>query len=69
MKITLENWKEVEHDLKESGIQNVTYDENGYIQTVTTKRGMAYEFSPDIIKELVASGAMEVKLGRRIHNP
>ncbi len=69
MKITLENWKEVEQDLKASGIQNATYDRNDFIQTVTTKRGIVYEFSPDIIKQLIASGAMEVKLGRRIHDP
>ena len=68
MKITLENWKEVERDLRESGIQDATYDERGFIQTVMTKRGIRYEFSPNVIKQLVKSGAMEVKLGRRPAN-
>ncbi len=69
MKITLENWKEIEQDLRASGIQNAVHDENGYIKTITSKRGIIYEFSPDIIRQLIASGEMEVKLGQRIQDP
>ena len=68
MKITVENWKDAERDLKESGIQEVVYDEKGFVQTIISKSGMRYELSPDIMKQLVKSGAVEVKLGRRVAN-
>ncbi len=66
MKVTTENWKDVWRDMKESGVVNATHDENGALQTVTTKKGSQYEFSPEVIKQLIESGAMEVKLGRKV---
>ena len=68
MRITLESWKDAERDLREFGIRDAVYDENGFVQTITSNSGMNYELSPDIIKQLVASGTMEVKLGRRVTN-
>jgi hypothetical protein len=66
MKVTTGNWKEVWRDMKESGILDTTYNENGGLQSATTNKGKRYEFSPDVIKQLIESWAMEVKLGRRV---
>ena len=66
MKVTADNWKEVWSDMRESGVLNTTHAEDGSLQTVTTKKGNLYEFSPEVIKQLIESGAMEVKLGRRV---
>jgi hypothetical protein len=68
MKVTLENWKEVERDLKASGIQDAIHDSDGYLRTIISKSGIRYELSPDVIKQLVDSGVVNVKLGRRIPN-
>ena len=64
MRVTTENWKQVERDLKESGVKAVDYDEQGFVQTVTSGRGVSYELSPDIVKQLVESGVVAVELGR-----
>ena len=66
MKVTAENWKEVWRDTKGSGVLNATHADDGTLQTVTTKKGNLYEFSPDVIKQLIESGAMEVTLGRKV---
>ena len=66
MKVTTDNWKEVWRDMKESGVLNANHAEDGTLQTVTTKKGNLYEFSPEVIKQLIESGAMEVKLGRKV---
>ena len=66
MKITAENWKDAEGDLKESGIQDVIYDKHGYVQTIISKSGMRYKLSHDVIKQFVESGVL--KLGRRSPN-
>jgi hypothetical protein len=68
MKITRENWKDAERDLRESGIQDAIYDESGFVQTITTTRGLKYEFSPDIIRQLMESGEMQIRLGRSVEN-
>lgn len=66
IKVTNENWKDVEHDIMESGIANATSYENGGLHTITTKKGIRYEFSPEVIKQLIESRAMEVRVGRKV---
>lgn len=66
MRVTADNWKEVWRDMKESGVLNASHAKDGTLQTVTTKNGNRYEFSPRVIKQLIASGAMQVKLGRKV---
>ena len=66
MKVTLENWKDAERDLKQTGIQDVVYDQNSNLQIITSKSGMRYELSSDIITQLVKSGLLAIKLGLRV---
>ena len=66
MRVTTDNWKEVWRDMKESGVLDATHAADGTLRTVTTKNGNQYEFSPQVIKQLMATGAMEVKLGRKV---
>lgn len=66
MKVTAENWKEACKDMKKTGVLDATYGENGGLQTVTTNKGNRYEFSQEVIKRLIESGAMELRLGKKI---
>ena len=66
MRITVENWKDVEREIKQSGIQDATYDEKGFLMAILTKRGVSYEVSPDVLLQLVESGLLEVNIGRRV---
>jgi hypothetical protein len=68
MKIILENWKDAERDLKQAGIQDVVYDKDGVLQTIISKGGKRYEFSPATIKQLMESGLIEMKLGLRVRH-
>ena len=65
MRITVENWKDAEHDIKQSGIQDAIYDDKGILQTVITKKGVTYELSLDILKKLDDSRLVELKIGRK----
>ena len=65
MEVTVDNWKSVERDLKEFGVQDVVYDEEGIPKTIVSTSGTSYELSHDTIKNLIKSGLVEVKLGRR----
>ncbi len=66
MRITLENWKDIKREIKQSGIQDATYDDTGYLQSVITKLSVTYEVSDDILMKLFESGLLEVKIGRRV---
>ena len=66
MRITVENWKDAQHDIKQSGIQDAIYDDKGILQTVITKKGVTYELSLDVLTKLHDSGLLEVKIGRKI---
>lgn len=65
MNVTAGNWKKVERHLKKAGIQNAIYDYSGFLQTIICKSGVKYEFSPETLKELLSSGAVEVRLGKQ----
>jgi hypothetical protein len=65
MRVTVENWKDAERHIKQSGIRDTVYDDNGFLQTLITQDGIIYEFSTDVLTGLVASGLIEVKLGRK----
>ena len=65
MRVTVENWKDAERHIKQSGIRDVVYNDYGALQTLTTQDGIMYEFSTDVLTGLVASGLIEVKLGRK----
>ncbi len=66
MRVTAENWKEIEEHLRRVGIADAFYDADDWIETVTTKDGQQYEFTHEIIKELIAKGLMIVKRGVRV---
>ncbi len=65
MKVTTDNWKEMWRDMKEAGLLETIHDDNGRLQTVITKKGTRYEFSPEVIKVLIESGEIHVRLGRK----
>jgi hypothetical protein len=69
LRVTLENWIDAERNMKQSGIQDAIYDDKGFLQTVITRNGVTYEFSPDVLTKLVDSGLVEVKIGRRVRRP
>ena len=66
MEITIENWKDAERDLKEAGVEDAVYDENGFVQTIISKSGMRYELSAAIVRQLLESGLVEIKPGLRV---
>ena len=65
MTITPENWKEIEREIKESGIEETIYDEKGYLKTIVAKNGKRYDLPIDTICQLVDSGAVKFQPGRR----
>jgi hypothetical protein len=66
MKVTTENWKNVIRDMNESGVLNLLHYKNGGLKTVITKNGIRYEFSQKVIRQLIESSAMAVKIGRKV---
>ena len=65
MNITVENWKNIEREIKESGVQETIYDERGYLKTIISKNGTRYDLPVEVIAQLVDSGAVKFALGRR----
>ncbi|MGA9118530.1 MAG: hypothetical protein WB699_04125 [Bacteroidota bacterium] len=68
MNITVENWKDIEREIKESGVQETIYDERGYLKTIISKNGTRYDLPVEVIAQLVDSGAVKFTLGRRTLN-
>ena len=65
MTITPENWKDMEREIKASGIEETIYDEKGYLKTIVAKNGKRYDLPIDTICRLVDSGAVKFQPGRR----
>lgn len=66
MKVSIDIWKDVERDLKESGIVDADYDPDGFVRTITSKSGITYELNPEILTALVESGRVEAAIGKRL---
>jgi hypothetical protein len=66
MKVSVENWKDVERKIREVGIEESKYDSNDVLQTTVLKNGERYEFIMELFKELQSKGLITFKLGRRI---
>jgi hypothetical protein len=66
MKVSVENWKDVERKIREAGIEEAIYDSNGVTQTIVLKNGERYDFTMELFKQLQSKGLIAVKLGRRI---
>jgi hypothetical protein len=66
MKVSVENWKDVERKIREAGIEEAIYDSNGVTQTIVLKNGERYDFTMELFKQLQSEGLIAVKLGRRI---
>ncbi len=66
MKVSVENWKDVERKIREVGIEEAIYDSNNVLQTTVLKNGERYEFTMELFKELQSKGLITVKLGRRV---
>jgi len=67
VKITVDNWKEVERAVREGGLQETVYDSDGLLTTVILKGGEQYELTLDVVQQLTELGLIDVKLGRRIN--
>ena len=67
MKITVDNWKEVERAVREGGLQETVYDSDGLLTTIILKGGEQYELTLDVVQQLMELGLIDVKLGRRIN--
>ena len=65
MKVSVENWKDVERKIREAGIEEAIYDTNGVAQTIVLKNGERYEFTMELFKQLESKGLITVKLGKR----
>ena len=66
MKITSDNWKDAERAIREIGVQDTIYDPEGVIQTIILKTGKRYELTMDVIQQLMKSGLIDFKVGRRV---
>jgi hypothetical protein len=66
VKITVDNWKDVEQAIRELGVQDSIYDSDGIIQTIILKSGDRYKLTKDIFQQLLKSSLIDVKLGRRV---
>jgi hypothetical protein len=68
MKVSVENWKDVERKIREAGIKEAIYDSSEVLQTVVLKNGERYEFTMELFKQLQSQGLITLKLGRRIES-
>ena len=59
MNITQENWRSIEQEIKDAGIQETIYDEKGFLKTIVSKRGTRYDMPVDLLAQLVNSGAVK----------
>ncbi len=66
MKVTAENWKDVEQKIREVGIQESVYDSDGVLETTVLKNGERYEFTMELFRQLQSKGLITVKIGRRV---
>ena len=66
MKITVDNWMEVERAVREGGVQETVYDSDGLLTTIILKGGERYELTPEVLQQLMKLGLVDVKLGRRV---
>ena len=64
MKVTVENFGEVQNRVRECGIDTVEYGPRGEVQAFTTKDGQRFEFPPESFEEFKRAGL--AKLGIRI---
>jgi len=64
LKITLENFNEVQRKVVEIGIDKVQYGPRGETLSFTTKDGQQFEFDPSTFEDFKRAGLL--KLGRRI---
>lgn len=63
MKVTVENFSEVQKRVDEFGIDNVEYGPRGELQVFRTKDGQRFEFPPESFEEFKLAGIL--RLGRR----
>ena len=63
MKVTVENFSEVQERVRAFGIDTVEYGPQGELQTFTTKDGQRFEFPPESFEEFKLAGLL--KLVRR----
>jgi hypothetical protein len=63
MKVTVENFSEVQTGVREFGIDNVEYRPGGELQAFTTKDGQRFEFPLESFEEFKRAGLL--KLVRR----
>ncbi len=66
MKITPDNWGEVERDIRTTGLRYVLYDEQGVARTIITKKGVLYQATAETWKKLIRLGRIMVAPGRRV---
>lgn len=66
MKITVDNWKEVERAVRAGGVKDTIYDADGVITTIVLKSGDRYELTIDVLQQLSKLGLIDVKLGRLV---
>ena len=64
MKVTVENFSEVQNRVREFGIDTVGYGPRGEVEAFKTKDGQRFEFPPESFEEFKRAGL--VKLGKRI---
>jgi hypothetical protein len=69
MNITPDNWNDIEQEIRASGIQEAIYDKKGYLKTIVCKDGKRYEMPVEIVAQLVDSGAVKFRLGRKCQEP
>ena len=65
MKVTLENWKEVDRAIREIGIKEGIYDARDELKTIITKDGEHYEVSKELFLQLQKTGMIEIRRGVR----
>ncbi len=66
MKVSVENWKDVERKIREAGIEEAIYDSDGVARTIVLKNGERYEFTMELFKQLESKGLITVKIGKRV---
>ncbi len=63
MKMTLNNWTYIQQKIREVGIEKIEYNSEEKLQSIITKGGERFEFSPEAFEQFKVAGLL--KLGTR----
>ncbi|MFA6541518.1 MAG: hypothetical protein WCT99_07940 [Bacteroidota bacterium] len=66
MRVTVENWTEIERKILVVGIKDSVYNSNNELTTIFTNDGESYDVSKELFLQLQKKGMIELKIGKRV---